>query len=129
EIIDKLKRKEFYNTLVLIRVFGTLESGKTTDIDWKKIYSFLESAYFVMKNTNGLTTKEYEEIKIENTNAEEVESNLIEQQPVFKNLTKEKQTKLIKNMMLALSSEKKDGEKVYQYEARIKEEMEKLIES
>ncbi|MEM4397479.1 MAG: exonuclease SbcCD subunit D [Candidatus Woesearchaeota archaeon] len=129
EILDKLKGKEFYNTLVLIRVFGTLESGKTTDIDWKKIYSFLESAYFVMKNTNGLTTKEYEEIKIEHTNTEEVESNLIEQQPIFKNLTKEKQTKLIKNMMHILSNEKKDGEKVYQYEARLKEEMDKLIDS
>ncbi|MEM3374190.1 MAG: DNA repair exonuclease [Candidatus Woesearchaeota archaeon] len=127
EILDKIKGNEFYNTLVLIRVYGVLESGKPSDIEWKKIYDFLNGAYFVMRNTNGLSTKEYEEIKIEASNTLDVENTLIEQQPVFKNFTKEKQIKLIKNMMHFLSSEKKEGETKYQYEARIKEEMDKLI--
>lgn len=128
EILEKIKGKEFYNALVLIKVSGILESGKPLDINWKKIYNELNSAYFIMRNTSSLITKEYEEIKIETSNNEDIENKLIEQQPLFKNFTREKQNNLIKKMIHTLNTEKKDGETKYQYETRIKEEMEKLIQ-
>ncbi|MBW2995446.1 DNA repair exonuclease, partial [Candidatus Woesearchaeota archaeon] len=49
EILSKVN-KEYLNTIVLIRLFGVLESGKPSDIDFKEIYNALKDAYFVMKN-------------------------------------------------------------------------------
>ncbi len=133
EILEKIKNKEFYNTLVLMRISGVLESGKITDIDFKKIYDLIygKSAYFIMRNTSSLTTKEFEEIKIETGSSEDIEDNIIKEhlnQIKVSSWDKNKEKEMIKKMMTILSSEKKEGEKVYQYEARIKEELEKLLE-
>jgi DNA repair exonuclease SbcCD nuclease subunit len=132
EIIEMVKNKEFYNTVVMIRVSGVLESGKVNEIDFRKIYEFLlgKSAYFVMRNTMHLSSKEYEEVKVETGTADETEEKLIEEhigQIKVSSWDKDKEKTMIKNLMVLLSSEKKEGEKVYQYEARIKEEMERLL--
>src|SRR3989339_293238 len=60
EIFDEIKGREFNDTIVTIRLEGVLENGKPSDINFKEIFGKLyeKSAYFVMKNTNALTTKE-----------------------------------------------------------------------
>ena len=79
EMLNEIKDKEFINTIVLIRLFGSLSSGKPYDIDFKEIFSVLydKSAYFVMKNTNQLTTREFEEVKIDMKSAEEAEAAIV----------------------------------------------------
>jgi len=128
EIMSEIKDKEFNNTIVLIRLKGILSSGKPTDIDYKEIFSTLydNSAYFVMKNTNALTTKEFKEIKIETKSVDETENSIIKEhlgQIKLKDIDNEKEEILIKNLMKVLSTEKQEGETNPDFEKRIKDEV------
>src|SRR3989338_759088 len=132
-IMDEIKGKEFNNTIVLIRLTGTLSSGKPTDIDFKEIFAALygKSAYFVMKNTSALTTKEFEEIKIDAKSVEEAENSIIKEhlgQIKLANFGNEKDESLIKGLMDTLSTERQEGETVADFERRIKEEVSKVLD-
>ena len=127
-IIEQLH--DIKDTIILLRISGILESGRVSEIDFKKIneISNQKDAYIVLRNTTRLKTKEYEEIKIETSSAEEIENNLInEHAGQMKTWDIEKEKSMIKSFMSLLSSEKKEGEKVYEYEDRIKEELEKIL--
>ena len=114
----------FNNTIITLRIDGTLHSGKPSDINFKEIFEKLynKSAYFVMKNTSKLTTKEFEEIKIETGSSEDVESKLIKEhvgQIKVGELTPEKEEKQIKDMIHILSREKditlKESERSFKF--------------
>ena len=133
EILDYFKNKELNNTIVLIRLHGILESGKPSDIDFKEIFSeiYSKSAYFVMKSSHALVSREFEEIKTDARNVESVESFLLKEhlgQIKINNLAPEKEEELIKNLMEALSAEKQEGETSADFEKRIKDESEKILE-
>ena len=133
EILNNFKNKELNNTIVLIRLQGVLESGKPSDIDFKEIFNELynKSAYFVMKSSHAVTSKEFEEIKTDARNIEDIEDFLIKEhlgQIKLENLTLEKEEGLIKNLMKVLGTEKQEGETVPDFEKRVKEEVEKILE-
>ena len=133
EIIDETKDKEFINTIVLIRLHGSLASGKPYDIDFKDIFQKLydKSAYFVMKNTNALTTKEFEEIKIDTKSTEDAEAAIIKEhlgQIKLKDMNLEKEEALIKDLMQTLGTEKQEGETNPDFEKRVKDEMSKVLD-
>jgi DNA repair protein SbcD/Mre11 len=119
-ILDSIKDHEFNNTIVTIRVAGILESGKMSDIDFKSIFQKIydKSAYFILKNTLGLKTKEFEEIKVQANSVEEIEDKLIKEHlgQVSISLDEEKLTKDLINL---LSSEKKEGETISDFEKRL----------
>ena len=132
ELEERIKGREFINTIVTIRLAGTLDSGKPSDINIKEIFSKLydSSAYFVMKNTSKLTTKELDKVKAKTSSVEDVEDLLIKEslgQIKVDNLNIEKEEKLTKQMMAILSKEKQEGERVADFEKRIREEIEKII--
>src|SRR3989338_1031401 len=131
EILDEIKNKEFNNTVVLIRFHGTLESGKPSDIDFKEIFTYLydKSAYFVMKSSHAVVSKEFEEIKTDARNVEDIESFLIKEhlgQIKLENLSLEKEEEFIKNLMRILITEKQEGETVPDFERRVREEVSKI---
>lgn len=133
EIFEQIKDKEFNDTIVTIRLEGVLETGKSSDIDFRDIFNRLyeKSAYFVMKNTNKLTGKEFEEIKIEKASVDELESNLIKEhlgQIKIENMDIKKEEELTKRLMKILSAEKKEGERNIDFEKRIKEDVSKILE-
>jgi DNA repair exonuclease SbcCD nuclease subunit len=133
EIINEIKDKEFNNTIVLIRLSGSLASGKPYDIDFKDIFTQLydKSAYFVMKNTNALTTKEFEEIKIDTSSTEDAEEAIIKEhlgQIKLKDMNLEKEEALIKDLMKSLSTEKQEGETNPDFENRVKQEVSKVLD-
>lgn len=133
DIIHEIKDKEFINTIVLIRLHGSLRSGKPHDIDFKEIFTQLydKSAYFVMKNTNALTTKEFEEIKIDTKSVEDAESAIIKEhlgQIKLKDLDPEKEEGLIKELIQTLTTEKQEGETVADFEKRIKDDVSKVLD-
>ena len=133
EILEEVKTKEFNNTIILIRLHGILESGKPGDIDFKEIFAkiYERSAYFVMKSSHAVISKEFEEIKTDARNAVDVESFLLKEhlgQIKIDNLTLEKEEELIKNLMTTLSAEKQEGETSTDFDKRIKEEVEKILE-
>jgi exonuclease SbcD len=133
EIINEIKDKEFNNTIVLIRLHGSLTSGKPHDIDFKDIFTQLydKSAYFVMKNTNALTTKEFEEIKIDTSSTEDAENAIIKEhlgQIKVSNMDFKKEESLTREMMKILATEKQEGETNPDFERRIKEEVSKVLD-
>ncbi|MBI2654141.1 DNA repair exonuclease [Candidatus Woesearchaeota archaeon] len=133
KILEHFKNKELNNTLVLIRLNGTLESGKPSDIDFKEIFEYLynKSAYFVMKSSHAVSSKEFEEVKTDARNVEDIESFLIKEhlgQIKLENLTLEKEEELIKNLMRILVTEKQEGEIVPDFERRVKEEVSRILE-
>ena len=133
EVLTHFKNKELNNTVVLIRLQGILESGKPSDIDFKEIFNALyeKSAYFVMKSSHAVSSKEFEEIKTDAKNVEDIESFLIKEhlgQIKLDNLPIEKEEELIKNLMKILSTEKQEGETVPDFDRRVREEVGRILE-
>ena len=133
-IVETIKNREFRDTIVLIRIEGTLESGKPNDIDFNVLYKMLfdKSAYYVMRNTYSLKSKEFEEIIVKEDNIDEIENSLISEhlsKITVKDWTPEKESQIIKSLMHILHQEKKDGEKVYDYEDRIVDEASKVLDA
>ena len=132
ELMRQIKGKEFNNTIVTIRVSGILENGRPTDIDFKGIFEKLydKSAYFVMKNTNALVSKEFEEIKIDAKDVEDVEERIINEHvgQIKVDGLEGKEILVTKELMRVLSDSRGEGEKVSDFEKRVKDEMEKVLE-
>lgn len=133
EIFSYFKNKELNNTIVLLRLGGVLESGKPSDINFKEIFEFIysKSAYFVMKSSHAVSSKEFEEIRTDARNIEDIESFLVREhlgQIKLENLTLEKEEQLIRNLMKILSAEKQEGETVPDFERRVKEELSGVLE-
>ena len=129
EIMEQIKGKEFNDTIVTIRVSGVLESGKPSDIKFKDIFEKLyeKSAYFVMKNTHALVSKEFEEIKIDAHNVEDMEERIIKEH-IGQIKVDVDEVKVTKELMHILSVSRDEGEKVADFENRVKGEMEKVLE-
>ncbi|MEM2121376.1 MAG: DNA repair exonuclease [Candidatus Woesearchaeota archaeon] len=122
EIKEKIENKEFFDTIVLIRVFGKLGSGKTSDINFKEIINMLyeKGAYFVMKNTAQLFSKDFEETRVQLLQPEEIEEKIIEENSNQKIEGFEESSKeIFKKLMKILSEEKDSDEKKSVFENRI----------
>lgn len=130
ELFLKISEQKFIDTIVLIRLEGMLSSGKHTDINFKEIFNLIykKGAYFVMKNTVALTSKELKEFKIDIKSTEDLELTLIKEHVgQFKNIDKIEEEKLIKELMISLKNEKDEGEKVYDFESRIIKDVDKIF--
>jgi DNA repair protein SbcD/Mre11 len=132
-VFEKLKGKELLNTIVLIRIAGKLKTGKVSDIHFKEIFDkcYSQGAFFVMRNTVKVVSAEYEEIKIDHKNPEDMEYEIIKEhlgQVKVKGFDSETELRLTRELMQALSSEKHEGEKVYEYDERVKKEGDRLLE-
>lgn len=132
EIKNKITNNEFNNTIILIRLSGILSSGKPSDINFKEIYEILynKAAYFVMRNTNALTTKEFEELKVDVSSVEDIESSIINEhlgQIKVKDLTPEKEMRVTKELIRILSQEKNELTKA-DFENKLKEEAKTILE-
>jgi hypothetical protein len=130
ELEAAIQGKEFNNTIVLIKVAGVLKSGKPSDIDFKSIISelYAKSAYFVMRNTSQLSSTEFEAVKISSGTAEQIEEELIKEWAgKSKASFAGNEEELIKDLLQLLSEELKEGEKKYEYDARMKKETDKIL--
>jgi exonuclease SbcD len=108
--------------IVTVRVEGTLLSGKPSDVDFKSVLNSLSTAYIVLRNTTKLTSKEFEELKVDTADVQDVELKLIGQhigQIPLMDMPKEQEEKLIINLMAALNKEKEEGEKNFDFESRV----------
>jgi hypothetical protein len=131
EIKDCIKNKEFNNTIVLIRLKGILAAGKPTDINFREIYEMLynKSAYFVIRNTNALTTREFEEVKIDVKSPADIEKSIIKEhigKIKVKGFDAEKEFQLTKELIRVLSQEKNELTKA-DFEAKIREEASRVL--
>ena len=118
----------YENAIVTLRMEGTLSDGYPHDVEFNRIFEKLyeKEAYFVMKNTTKLFTKEYEEIKVEA--APYAEENIISQHVGKSNLfTAEEEKQLIITLLRSLCIEKEDGERQLDFEERIIKDAAQLL--
>lgn len=125
ELREAITDLDVEDKIVLIRVEGVLISGRVTEIGLRDIIKTLKenNARITRVNTNKLSTKEYEEISIEQTSTkEELEDKLIREQVGQHELGKlsvDKRIELTKSLLQFLSEEKNEGERNADYNARI----------
>jgi exonuclease SbcD len=114
------------NAIVTIRVSGTLKTGRPADLRWNDIFLdvYAKGAFVVLKNTNAFSSKELEVIMVKEANVEEVEDSLLQQHSAQ---FKEFDVELAKKLMLVLSAEKAEGERVADFESRVHSELDGLL--
>jgi len=129
QIISELKNKKLDNTIVLLRLSGMLGSGRISEIDFREIFKTAaeQNAYFVMKNTSKLATREFEEVKVSTSNIEQIEADLIKENVGQIQIGKD-ETKLVRQLMTLLDAEKNEGEFNRDFEARIRKDLAKIFE-
>jgi exonuclease SbcD len=129
EIEARIQNKEFNNTIVLLKVGGKLRSGKPSDIDFKNFFKELynKSAYFVMRNTSQLSSQEMEQVSVSSGTAEQIEEELIRKYAAQTKVFGDKEEEMIKNLIKTMGEEQKEGEKKYEYEARMKKEVDEAL--
>lgn len=126
EINQEFAFKDVKNKIILIRIQGQLKSGKPQDIELNQIMKKLleKGAYYVMKSTTKLTTKETYEIQEHKENSEEeIIKEYLNQVP--NNFKDELETTL--ELIKIFSEEKNEAEKTTDYEERIKKNAETKI--
>ncbi len=125
KILSELEKKDLNSKVVLLRIHGVLESGKHSDIKFARIEEAAKKkgAYFLLRNTHDLKTKETE-IETEILETENIEEESIkkysEQNPTIFN-------KFIPYMMSAISTEKQEGETTESFTNRLLDETKKIF--
>ncbi|MDD5649878.1 MAG: DNA repair exonuclease [Candidatus Nanoarchaeia archaeon] len=114
----KTKIKDTKDKIVLVKIEGTLEKGKPSDIKFKELLDF-KDAYIVLKNTSKLETKEIEEIEIKQGSIEEIENSIIKELKF--------DSKLITKIVDVLNIEKNEGERTIDFEERITKDMKEVM--
>lgn len=122
EQANKLK-----NTIITIRLTGTLALGKLSDIHFNDIIEGLyhTGAFFVMKNTSAVTTPEFEEIqKRPEQTIDQIQESVIGEhlgQIPVEGMQKEEEKELTKKLLSVFAAEKNEGETTADFEKRILE--------
>src|SRR3989339_154421 len=77
-IISKLEEKNIQDKIVLLRIHGELKDSKNSDIKFSQIEEYIQNnkAYFMLKNTHNLKTKEIE-LEKEIKDSENIENETI----------------------------------------------------
>lgn len=127
EILDTIKNIDADDKIVTLRIKGELASGKISDIKMNEIFGILyhKKAFFVMKSTSLVESKEFEMVQTTAHSIEEAEEKVIKEniQGDMKN-----EAELIRNLMKALSAEKQEGETRHDFEKRLLEETGKILD-
>lgn len=125
KIISELGRKDLKDKIILLRIRGELEKGKNSDIKFQEIEEFVKKreAFFFLKNTHDLKTKEVEiEMEVEKMNniEEETIKAYSENNPSNFN-------SFISQLIHSISIEKQEGEKSEMFTNRLLEEARKIL--
>ena len=130
-IIESFSNKDLINTVITLKLKGTIKTGTVSDINFKEIFQKLyhQGAYFIMKNTIKLHSEEFEEIKISNTSPEMIEENVIKEHlQQIKIFDRDKELDLTKSLMNFLNTTKKEGETITDFKERVNSDLIKILE-
>tara|TARA_Y100000031_G_C8096431_1_gene326657 strand:- start:47 stop:805 length:759 start_codon:yes stop_codon:yes gene_type:complete len=130
EVFSIASRENVSDKIILLRIAGRMQRGKSSDIAFRKINeTFIDNgAYCVLKSISKLKSEEFEEIKVSQSTAEELEQELIQEHlGQIKISFSSREEDLIRKLMDVFSVEKEEGQKVYEYESSIKKDAETLF--
>ena len=125
KILDELKNHILEDRIILLRLKGRFTSGKTSDIRFREIESFVKNkgAYVFVKNTSGLKMEDAQ-IEIADTDMEKVEETLIKTHSEQTDVPfKDKVPALLK----ALSIEKQEDERNQIFHDRLLSELKTIL--
>ncbi|MEK6886247.1 MAG: DNA repair exonuclease [Nanoarchaeota archaeon] len=127
EILEKIKNIEVKDKIVTLRVKGELISGKASDIKLNDMFGILfhKGAYYVMKSTSLVKSKEFEEVKTSASSIEEAEEKVIKNNIGQSSIKNEEE--LVRNLIKVFSFEKQEGETKFEFEKRLLEETNKIL--
>ncbi len=126
EILEKVLNVE--DKIVMLRISGVLESGKQSDLNFKKINKAFEDnkAYCILRNTSKLTSKEFKEFEVESGSVEEIEEKVVKEHlgqiKIF-----EDEERLTFSLMKVLSKEKDEGVRNIDFENGLLKEVIKVL--
>lgn len=126
QIIYKLSEKNLEDKIILLRLTGELQEGKNSDIKFQQIEDFVKQkkAYFLLKNTHDLKSKELElEIEVENT--ENIEEETIK---IYSEKNPSEFNKMIPQLINSFAIEKQEGETTEGFTNRLLEFSKKILE-
>ncbi len=125
EIISEINNRDVLDKIVLLRVKGELEKGKNSDIKFTQIeeHAKKKGAYFLLKNTHDLKTKEVE-LEVEIKDSENIEEETI---GVYSEKNPSDFNSLIPELMNSLSIEKQEDEKTEVFTNRLLDGIKKVL--
>jgi len=107
--------------ILLLRVKGVLREGKSSDINFKVISDKFKESFVFLKNTTKLTSKEFLDLDIKESEIEDVEKEIV------KEFDLSYSEEFVNNLMELLNKEKNEGEKNVDFERRILKDLEKVL--
>lgn len=124
-IISEIDKQEIEDKIILLRVHGEIERGNNSDIKFSQIEEFAKTknAYFILRNTHDLKTKEIE-MDIEVKDIENVEEDTVK---IYSEQNPSDFNSLIPQLINSLSIEKQEGETVESFNNRLMEEAKKIL--
>ncbi len=124
-IISELDKKDLTDKIVLLRVRGEIENGKSSDIKFSKIEEFVKQkkAFFLLRNTHDLRQKEVE-LEIEVKDSENIEDETVS---IYSGQNPSHFNNLIPLLLNSLSIEKQEGETSETFLNRIVSETKKVL--
>ena len=124
-IISEIDKQEIEDKILLLRVWGEIERGNNSDIKFLQIEEFAKSknAYFVLRNTHDLKTKEVE-LDIEVKDIENVEEDTVK---LYSNQNPSEFNSLIPQLINSFSIERQEGETIDSFNNRLMEGAKKIL--
>ncbi|MFW5866043.1 MAG: hypothetical protein ACOCU6_03035, partial [Nanoarchaeota archaeon] len=131
-VITILGKNELASKIVLLRLNGTLTEGKTSDIDFNEIlkHCYDNGAYIVLKNTNKLQSKMFEEVAVNSDSTDSIEETTITEHLGSIELPEDIDEKTtIEQLLTILDQEQMDGEAKTAFVKRIQQDAKDAIET
>ena len=125
QILSLLEKGDVKDKIIILRLYGILEKGKSSDIDFTKIENSLKErgVYTFLKSISKLYMSQ-PEIKIDFQNTPDLENQIIKK---FEESNPAKFNDIIPQIMKTLEAEKLDDEKSSVFEERILSEAQKIL--
>ena len=125
ELITLLEKESLRDKIIILKLSGIIEQGRTSDINFQKIASYAKEkgAYTLLKNTSKLQLSE-PELQIDTIDTEDIELQIINK---FKESNKSRFNHLIFSLIKAMQIEKNEDEKSSVFEERLLSETRKVI--
>ena len=127
KIISELEKRDLKDKIVLLKIYGTIEQGKNSDIKFQEIEDYLkkQGVYSFLKNTSKIENKKQElQIQLQANEMEKIEEVLVKK---YEKENPSDFNPMILQLMDSLSLEKQEGEKSAIFESRLFSEVSKLI--
>jgi len=125
KILDELKKRDLKDKIVLLKLSGTLEQGKTSNIDFQKIENFAieNQGYILLKSTSKLVSEEPEfDVQVEDM--DKLEEEIINK---YCQENKSKFNSVIFSLINSFDIDKQEAETSETFKSRLFSELNKTL--